>query len=129
MGTRAIIVIKEKEDDEDYCTCYRQFDGYPEGLGSELLEYVKDKPVVNGFNSEHKFHKAFNRIGDFCASLVAYFKTDIGNFYIEKAGTRNVGEEYIYTIIVKEGQPIKLICYDVYEKKTFELNSIDDIPK
>jgi hypothetical protein len=129
MGTRAIIAIKEKEDDEDYCTIYKQFDGYPDGLGVELLEYVKDTLVVNGFSSEHKFHKAFNGIGDFCASLVSYFKTDIGDFYIEKSGSRNMGEEFIYTIIVKEGQPIKLICHDVYEKESFELNSINDILK
>ena len=91
------------------------------------MEYIKDKPVVNGFNPSHKFHKVFNGIGDFCASLVAYFKKDIGNFYIEKADTRDVGEEFIYTLIVKVGEPIKLICNDVYEKETFEINSIEDL--
>ncbi len=126
MGTRAIISIKEKENDKDYCTIYKQFDGYPEGLGAELLEYVTNKSVVNGFSSEHKFHKAFNGIGDFCASLVAYFKTDIGDFYIEKSDARNMGEEFIYTIIVKVGQPIKLICHDVYEKKSFEMTTSEN---
>ncbi len=127
MGTRAIISIKENEDEKDYCTCYRQYDGYPKGLGLELLEYIKGKQVVNGFNPLHKFHEAFNGIGDFCASLVANLKQDIGDFYIEKVGTRNVGEEYVYTLIVKVGEPIKLICEDLYNNKTFEINSVEDL--
>ncbi len=117
MITTAIIAVKENENDKDFATFYRQYDGYPKGLGKELLKYIQNKKVVNGFTSEDKFHEAFNGIGDFCASLVAYFKKDIGDFYIVKADTRNVGEEYIYTIIIKEGEPIKLICYDVYEDK------------
>ena len=126
MGTRAIIAVKENENDKDFATFYRQYDGYPEGLGAELLEYITDKSVVNGFNSEHRFHHAFNGIGDFCASLIAYFKTDIGNFYVQKAGTRDMWEDYIYTIIVKVGQPIKLICHDVNENKTFEMTASEN---
>ena len=121
MGTRAIIAVKENENDKDFATFYRQYDGYPKGLGKELLKYIQNKKVVNGFTYGDKFHETFNGIGDFCASLVAYFKKDIGNFYIEKTDTRNSGEEYIYTIIIKEGEPIKLICYDVYQNETFEM--------
>ena len=46
--------------------------------------------------------------------------------FIEKSDARNMGEEFIYTIIVKVGQPIKLICHDVYEKKSFEMTTSEN---
>lgn len=46
MGTRSI--TKFIEEGKEICGLYRQFDGYPEGHGKELAEFLQNMPIVNG---------------------------------------------------------------------------------
>lgn len=121
MNIAALVVVKEDVNASDYCTLYKHHDGHPGGLGFDILEYIKDKPVVYGLSTHYNFHEAFNGIGDFCASFISYFKKCVGDLYVEEACIRNVGEKYIYTITVKPDKPIELECFDVYKNEIVDL--------
>ena len=116
MGTRCLTVFKD-DDGEEICVLYRQFDGYVEGHGNDLVKFLKGKKVVNGFGHGENLSNAFNGMGCLTAAVIAHFKTEIGNFYLYPAGTRDCGEEFIYTVEDLNGAPYVKV-YDQYEKKT-----------
>ncbi len=113
MGTRCLTVFKD-DDGEEICVLYRQFDGYVEGgHGEELVNFLKNKRIVNGFDTKET---AFNGMGCLAAAVVAHFKTDIGNFYLHPAGTRDIGEDYFYIVENNNGHP-KVTVIEVYDDK------------
>lgn len=94
MGTRALVHIKEStKDSETLVTLYRQFDGYPDGLGLELFELTKDKSISNGIQDD-----CFNSMGCLAAYVISNLKKEIGNVYIYPPNIKNVGEEFTYTL-------------------------------
>lgn len=121
MGTRCLTVFKSRDNvqgkivEREIAVLYRQMDGYPESHGQELANFLSAKRIINGIGQGDNKSNAFNGMECLAASVVAYFKDDIGNFYLYPAGTRNVGEEFIYevtpgtvdphTVAGKERQP------------------------
>ena len=103
MGTRCLTVFK-KEDGAEIAVLYRQMDGYPEGHGKELTDLLTGKTIINGISGQ-TLADAFNGMPCLAAAVVAHFKDEIGHFYLYPAGTRDVGEEYIYTVSCKGGKP------------------------
>ena len=106
MGTRCLTVFVDLRKDEkgkEIAVLYRQMDGYPDGHGAELQQFLAKRPIVNGYNSTDEQNKAFNGMGCLAASVVAHFKQAIGEFYLHPPGTRDIGEEYIYTVTGKPG--------------------------
>ena len=98
MGTRSLTVVRDTEGAKDICVLYRQMDGYPTGHGAELKEFLAPFTVVNGIGSDTP-KKAANGMECLAAQLVSHFKGDqIGSFYLYPSGTRDCGEEYIYTV-------------------------------
>lgn len=108
MGTRSLTVL-QGNDGKEIAVLYRQMDGYPSGHGAELAKYLKPFTVVNGFGSGAKCGKVANGMSCLAAQLVAKFKQEVGHFYLYPAGTRDCGEEYIYTVGLKDGR-IHLEC-------------------
>lgn len=96
MGTRSLTIMQD-EHGKEIVVLYRQFDGYPEGHGADLKEFLSDMAIVNGISSRTP-EKAANGMGCLAAQIVVHFKAGIGNFYLHPAGTRDAGEEYIYTV-------------------------------
>lgn len=96
MGTRCLTVIKD-ENDEEIVVMYRQMDGYPSGHGKDLKEFLDGFYIVNGITNKDN-EKAANGMSCLAGQIIAHFKTGIGSFYIEKAGSRDMDEEYIYTV-------------------------------
>jgi hypothetical protein len=89
------------EDHSEIVVMYRQYDGYPKGHGAELQEFLKGFVVVNGISlapGEKSPIRMANGGGCLAAQVVAHFKTDVGGFYLYPAGTRDVGEEWIYDV-------------------------------
>lgn len=115
MGTRSLTVVKDK-DDKEIMVMYRQFDGYPEGMGQDLATYLKAHKLVNGIGLGATWKNAFNGPCCMAASIVSQFKDDIGGIYLYPAETRGCGEEYVYTVY-SVGEQIKLMCKDVGDKK------------
>ena len=132
MGTRSLTVFNDSWNDEEIAVFYRQFDGYPAGYGTELLNFLRDMHIVNGMNSDNMKLKIANGMDCLAAQVVADFKEGPGDFYLHKSGTRDVGGEYIYTLYTKNNE-LQIKVEDTYEdeetgKKGHELfnSSIED---
>ena len=97
MGTRSLTTFKEDYTDEEIVVLYRQYDGYPEGHGIDLFRFLNKMNMVNGMKPQEK-RKTSNGMSCLAAQMIAYFKDEPGGFYLHKSGTRDVGEEYVYTI-------------------------------
>ena len=99
MGTRSLTIVKESIDPscEDIIVMYKQFDGYPEGLGLRLANFLKGFIIINGIPPNPN-PKSANGMHDLAAQLVAEFKNEIGEIYLHPSGTRDVWEEFIYYI-------------------------------
>ena len=112
MSTRSLTIIKE--EGETVCTMYRQMDGYPEGHGKELADFLGGMIIVNGLGFDEKDRVA-NGMGCLAAQVVAHFKDGPGSIYLcpEHKGW----EEYAYTITGEVGGEPNIKCYAVYAKQ------------
>ena len=104
MGTRATIKIARREEgvsfsekpDKYMVSIYNHYDGYPEGLGVTLANYLEDTKIVNGLGGNNE--DVFNGLGCLAASLIAELKDGPGNLYIEDPDRKSSGIEYEYYI-------------------------------
>ena len=104
MGTRAMINIARREEgvsfsekpDKVMVSIYNHYDGYPEGLGVTLANYLKDKKIVNGLGKTD--YTLFNGLGCLAASLIAELKNGPGNIYIEDPNKPNTWIDYEYYV-------------------------------
>lgn len=131
MGTRSLTKFISQYDDEKFViTCvYRQYDGYPQGHGKELADFLNSGVMVNGIGQSEQ--RQFNGIGCLAAQFIAEFKKGVGNLYIHQPDSNDCGEEYVYEVIYKypksfgkvDEDCLTMSCYDVYKKETiFEGN-------
>lgn len=111
MGTRSLTVMLDTEGKE-IAVLYRQFDGYPEGHGKDLAEFLSGFKVVNGITEF--VPKVANGGNCLAAQVVAHFKKEVGGFYLYPYGTRDVGEEYIYIVAPSPSGGIKITVLDVH---------------
>lgn len=96
MGTRSLTII-EDEKGRKLATMYRQFDGYYDGHGKELADFLTGFKLVNGMGGDEP-EKFANGLGCLAAQVVAHFKKEPGGIYLYPAGVRGVGEEYTYVV-------------------------------
>jgi hypothetical protein len=113
MGTRALTVIKDEWENKEIVVMYCQFDGYPSYHGLRLGEFLKPFTITNGISAESD--NTANGMGCLSAQIIQYFKKEagVGGIYLYPAGTRDCGEEYIYTVSLKEGK-LHVTCRDTY---------------
>ena len=102
MSTRCLTVFTD-ERGRELAVLYRQFDGYPDGHGKELAEFLNKMKIVNGISGEES-HKFANGLRCLAAQVIAKFKDEPGNFYLYPAGTRDAGEDYRYIVSGQVGQ-------------------------
>ena len=100
LGTRSLTLILD-EAGHEICVLYRQYDGYPSGHGAELKELLNGFSVVNGLGMGNH-NKIANGVGCLAAQIVSNFKAEPGGFYVYPSGTRDCGEEYIYTVYLEK---------------------------
>ena len=113
MGTRSLTVFNDEWNNEEIVVLYRQFDGYPEGHGTDLLKFVHDMNIVNGITPKEK-RKIANGMGCLAAQAIVHFKEVPGDFYLHSAGTRDIGEEFIYTLYY-DSKELKVKVQDTYD--------------
>jgi hypothetical protein len=94
MGTRCITRVKD-EHGRELLALYRQYDGYPDAHGKELIDFLSKMRMVNGLTMSHLENTA-NGMGCLAAQIVAYFKNEPGGFYIEPPGCPE--EDYDYEV-------------------------------
>ena len=130
MGTRSLTRVIEtwkddngKEKKQLLITMYRQYDGYPEGHGQELADFLKAGKVVNGLGAD-RTAKVFNGAGCLAAQMISHFKGDeAGGIYIYPNNTKDAWQNYEYHVIVDfNTKQVTLICYESgkRKKKLFE---------
>lgn len=116
MGTRCLTTVRD--GNREILCMYRQYDGYPEGHGAELLQHFKGFKITNGISGDAR--KTANGVGCLAAQVVAVFKRsesapddrnasgggcEVGGFYLYAPETREVGEEFVYHLSVKPADP------------------------
>lgn len=99
MGTRSTTKIYD-EYGHLLLALYKQYDGYLEGLGKELKDFIKESKFVNGFGeTSNRIH---NGPGCFTLQLVKEFKETTGGLY---ATTEDDEQQYNYEIRFGENYP------------------------
>jgi hypothetical protein len=124
MGTQSMTTFIDTYTDKQgklkkikIVTMYRQMDGYPDGHGLELADFLRSGKMVNGV-SWGETENVFNGMGCLSAQAIAHFKTEPGNIYLHRGGTIDCWEEYRYDVINNGiNNPVILHCYDVNNKK------------
>lgn len=96
MGTRSKTSFIKRIGDKREClvSVYQQYDGYIEGVGYEIANYILSKKIINGICGDTK-DKA-NGFGCLIAQFIRDFKTDVGGLYII---TEDDTQEYNYNVI------------------------------
>lgn len=127
MGTRSLTFIYEGTPDthEPLVCFYRQMDGYIEGHGKELGEFLTGVKLVNGYGGDDKAGTHANGPGCLAAQIVAHFKNaaGIGGIYIQRFAERqDVSQEYEYRIYISPADVVIHIrdCYDSGGHHLFE---------
>lgn len=80
MGTRSTISFIYGED--TLVTIYQQYDGYIDGVGHELANWLLKKKLINGIGMDQNTSEYANGIGCLAAQFIRDFKTEVGGLYI-----------------------------------------------
>ena len=100
MGTRSLTKFYESfnsKKDVPFAVMYRQFDGYPDGHGRELAEFLVKRKLVNGIGGRDSSRNAANGMGCLAAQVVSEFKGgEIGGIYLTDDGDH--GQDYVYEV-------------------------------
>ena len=141
MGTRSLTRVIPRQKGLSYAdghlhpeksvvNIYRQYDGYPEGHGQDLAEFLSEFTIVNGFSPGSQDKKVANGTGCLAAQLVEYLKEgQVGGVYLEQCNGEpgDSWEEYIYTLYPKEGEPTFISIYDVYKEECIFVGTAKDL--
>lgn len=125
MGTRSLTFVHDERDGAAPIVCvYQQYDGYFDGVGEDILSFLKGSEVVNGIGVAD--HTVFNGSGDLAARLITHFKRgdadNAGGVYVESPtlADGDMGTEFAYHIYCTVGQPPYLVAKDLYGERTVE---------
>lgn len=102
MGTRSKISFIKRYDkgiNEHLVSVYQQYDGYIEGVGYELANYLKSKKIINGIPGGVDTSNLANGFECLVAQFIRDFKVDVGGLYIT---TEDNYQEYNYNVIFDE---------------------------
>ena len=145
MGTRSLTRVIPRQEGVAYdkghkmikksiINMYQQYDGYPSYVGVKLAEFIKPIKIINGIPGSLdsvKIGKYANGPGCLAAQIVQEFKHDVGYTYLHECDGElgDLGEEYIYTLYPKEGEPTYISIYDVYNKYVMFVGTPDELIK
>ncbi len=109
MGTRSNTLVYD--DGVQVLNMYRQMDGYLEGHGAELAEFLAPITMVNGFGQ--RTVGLANGAGCLAAQLVAHFKDGVGSIYIQAPMPDGAHEnDFTYVIAPLEGKATHVTVYE-----------------
>ena len=109
MSTHALIVISNYDatalrlkESCNYTTLYVHFDGYPQGVGTELAEHFTGYRLTAGISGDAG--KTANGMECLAAQLVGNLKDSVGNVYLtlDHESFDEAGVEYLYFISPNE---------------------------
>jgi len=113
MGTRSLTLVYA--NNKPIINLYRQYDGYPEGHGSELAEFLNSiEEVTNGIRLGET-RKTANGMGCLSAQLVAHFKTGVGGFYLTNVTELDQGQDYEYHVYMDKVKAVSWNNSTIFE--------------
>lgn len=120
MGTRSTVKFYCEHNQKPILCVYQQFDGYIEGAGHTLANFLKEKKMINGINSETMEEGYANGMGCLAAQYVAFSKNEIGGFYLTDEDdsqdynyhVKLVDNELIIEVDDFKGSPLQLLSYN-----------------
>ena len=118
MGTRATIHIAKREEgvsfseipEKKIVSIYNQYDGFPEGLGVTIADYLDGKRIVNGLGGDRG--GVFNGLGCLAASLIAELKEEAGYVYIDNPDCPHGWLDYEYVVWGDAGKDMWISIFD-----------------
>ena len=97
MGTRSLTFVYDSGN--PIMCMYRQFDGYPEGHGQELAEFLNTLQVGNGISGNPNLFEFANGMGCLAAQMIVWFKKTPGGFYIHPVDlNQDCWQDYEYHV-------------------------------
>lgn len=122
MGTRSTQLFVEKNNKKEtpLVNIYTQYDGYIDGVGYQLAEFLLSKEIVNGIPYGVNTSNFANGFGCLVASYIASIKEEVGNVYITSLDDR---QEYNYKIIFDNDKYFDSDYESVNDLITIEVNS------
>ena len=97
MGTRSLTYVYEGET--PIMCMYRQFDGYLEGHGQELANFLNELTIGNGISGKPELFTFANGMGCLAAQMLVWFKKTPGGFYIHPIDfNQDCLQEYEYHV-------------------------------
>ena len=101
MGTRSKTSFIKKRGCklEHLVSVYQQYDGYIEGVGYDIANFILDKQICNGIRLGRDMNKLANGFDCLVAQFIRDFKTEVGGLYIT---TEDNIQEYNYNVIFDE---------------------------
>ena len=113
MGTHSYIIMRVKHGETwvVYCKLYQQYDGYPEGVGMDLLNFLVVKKLVNGFGDDPN---QANGAGCLFAQIVAKFKNGVGGAYITNPNDNDLEYFNYYVDVDEDNRTIRFSINDVF---------------
>ena len=115
MGTRSTVKFIETYEDgkETVCAIYQQYDGYIEGVGHDLANFLKAIKIINGISRADRqdmLGRYANGMGCLAAQYIKAMKTEVGGLYIT---TAEDSQEYNYEVYDDDGKPkVKVLDFD-----------------
>jgi hypothetical protein len=105
MSTRSITHIHESfsGNEKIVCSFYRHCDGYPEGHGEDLKQWLDGKTLANGVGQDFVKCRDFNCAGEMAVQLMAHIQS-IADASVIPAGAGGMWEEYTYHVYFRSGK-------------------------
>ena len=104
MGTRSTILFCEKRNLDEVIPIvklYFQYDGYPEGVGEDLCNYLLNKTIVNGFSFRQSCSTDIaNGVGCLVAQYIRDNKKRVGDFYVIPIDIQLDYIDYNYIVVI-----------------------------
>lgn len=101
MATRSTVKFYGEFSETPLVAVYHQFDGYIEGVGHDLANWLKTKTMIIGIGN-HKMKDGYaNGMGCLAAQYVAEHKTRVGGLYITHVDDE---EEYNYHVYYQDNE-------------------------
>ena len=115
--TRSLTIICDDSGNE-IAVLYRHSDGYPTAHGLDLKRFLSCFTITNGIGVQTMFErkrKFANGMYCLAAQIISHFKQGIGTFYLYPSGTRNLDEEYRFTVY-RDQEGIKMKAEARFQK-------------
>ena len=101
MSTRSVITFYRKET--PYVSVYQQSNGYHDGVGKKLCDWLYDKILINGISSTIKDLSNYaNGVGCLAAQFIRDFKNSVGSLYITPTDYDKEWIDFNYSVIIDD---------------------------